>query len=624
MKKRLILCLCLTVFLLLPSFSSAKDPLDTRKGLDIVFAVDTSGSMKTNDPAGFAREFLGLFATVADPKGIRVGIVGYSTKLTVSLPLTDISSKEGRASVEKAISSLVPAGDTDEGLGLAEAKRLLENRDENRKKAICLISDGETYDARGGRGEEASAKDTEDVEEWAREIDAEIYRITVKEFGAGDEETPMSTRYSEIFGFFGNNALRSGLQEFFEAVLSADMQTPFLRIAELEGTGSPQEVSLSVPHGVSDAVSVIFVSNAPVSGLGAEKSGLSENLRFFGGKSLSAVLIENPEKGEYKIKFTAKEGERVAVYTFYAGFAFDSEISVSETKDGAARALLVVTKDGEPVSDRDFYESLGARIIFLRLQYAQKEGDVDEEGAMRSYVSDENARQEEIPVSVLSGGVFADYTEEGDESFAVYAATFFHAPFYYKEEVPGSGTGLIIEKEKETAFPWIPVIAGATLILLSIVILLMLFGRKKPVPLLKTEKHPYAGKLTGYITKAENGAEYPPFTFVLSGHYTSDPISLEAVLRFAFGDDLGVAEAAKIRFSPGPSHGLVFSHNTSQTIMLGPLVTMAGESYIMDYGSKLYLMLSNGRTEMELLYKQAGPKEAASYAPGAESRREAR
>jgi hypothetical protein len=86
-------------------------------------------------------------------------------------------------------------------------------------------------------------------------------------------------------------------------------------------------------------------------------------------------------------------------------------------------------------------------------------------------------------------------------------------------------------------------------------------------------------------------------------------------------EKIGVSEAAKILFSPGPSHGLVFCHNTAQTIMLGPLVTSAGESYIMDYGAKLYLMLSNGRIETELHYKQAGPKETATHAPGAEFRR---
>jgi hypothetical protein len=444
---------------LFPFFSFADESPDIkREGLDIVFAVNTSGSMRTNDPEGFAREFLGLLTTVADPKGVRIGIVGYSDKIRVSLPVTDISFEEGRASVERAIASLIPFEGTDIGLGLLEAKRLLDEAGDDHEKVIFLISDGETYDAPRGRGEEASAKDAEEVREWASGLNhTAIYEAKFQNYGTGQKS---ERNYWRNYKFFSNVSSLSEWWRFFDDALSSVMQAPLLTLAELEGTGSTQEVTISVPHGLSDAVSVIFASDAPVSDIRAAQSGLG-NVRFFGGNTLSAAVIENPAKGDIKIEFTAKEGSFVEVYTIYSGFAFNSRISVSETEEGAARAFVSVEKDGELISDKDFYESLGARIVFLRLQYDVKE----------DYKSERDMRQEERSVTVLTDGVFAEYDEDTGESFSVRAAAFFHAPFYFEEEVLGNGTEIALDREEAPparTFPWIPVLVGIMLLLLAI------------------------------------------------------------------------------------------------------------------------------------------------------------
>jgi hypothetical protein len=177
------------------------------------------------------------------------------------------------------------------------------------------------------------------------------------------------------------------------------------------------------------------------------------------------------------------------------------------------------------------------------------------------------------------------------------------------------GTDMVNTNVPKKEFPLIPVLTGGTIFLLALVILIMILRRKPVVPILRTEKYPYAGKLNCYVMRSAEGAEYPPFSFVFSGYYSSKPISLADILLFSLHDDLGASEAAKISFSPGPNHGLVFRHDTSQTIMIGPLVAVAGENCIVDYGSKIYLMLQNGRVELELHYRQAGTNEASTYMP---------
>jgi hypothetical protein len=74
---------------------------------------------------------------------------------------------------------------------------------------------------------------------------------------------------------------------------------------------------------------------------------------------------------------------------------------------------------------------------------------------------------------------------------------------------------------------------------------------------------------------------------------------------------LGITESAHLIFTPAPDGGLKFRHNTSQTVQLGPMLTVSGQKYTMDYGAKLYLTLQNGRCEMELHYKQADSRTVA-------------
>jgi hypothetical protein len=214
----------------------------------------------------------------------------------------------------------------------------------------------------------------------------------------------------------------------------------------------------------------------------------------------------------------------------------------------------------------------------------------------------------------MSAGETGLYAEYRPESPGTVAAKVRSQSLVFSGTITDASVSVAPLPKKE--FPTIPVLIGLTLVILCVV-LFMLF-RKKPVatPIIQIQKYPYAGKLIVYIMKSVNGTDYSPFTFVLSGIGASSPISLSSILRFALDDDLDIGEAEKIYFSPGPDRGLVFKHDTSQTITIGPLVTVPGESYIIDYGAKLYLLLQSGAAELEVHYRQSGPKELATYRPG--------
>ncbi|MDR2089517.1 MAG: VWA domain-containing protein, partial [Clostridiales Family XIII bacterium] len=94
MKAKIVICCVITAAIL-------TTPLPARAAevgdgpLDIVFVVDCSGSMQRSDPEQASRELIGLFASAANPANVRIGIVGYSDKIVVSLPPTGMGTGDG-------------------------------------------------------------------------------------------------------------------------------------------------------------------------------------------------------------------------------------------------------------------------------------------------------------------------------------------------------------------------------------------------------------------------------------------------------------------------------------------------------------------------------------------------
>jgi hypothetical protein len=464
------------------------------------------------------------------------------------------------------------------GLGLAQAKELFGS--DGGGKAIILFSDGETHVAIGKavRGREASDADAETVLSWAKENAVPIHAVMTEDYdGSADLIARLASES-------GGSLLGAGDKESFLKLLgmalSPAMKSPLTRIAEFKATGAGQEISIRIPHDQADALNVIFRSDAPVGGLQAESDVLMGDLGFFVGKRHCNISIPHPKSGEHRIGFTATAGAEVEVFTLYGYSGIFCALSLGPGEEKSLAALLLAYNKGEAVLDGGFYESISPRAVF-----------------------ENRLTGEKTSVSMTAGedGAYAEY-ETGPPPFGVSVeATLSGAVF---SDVV-SGTDIVNENEPKKEFPLIPFLTGFTILLLAIAILIPRLRRKPVVPLLKTEKYAYAGKLTGYVVKSADGAEYPPFSFALFDRNPGERISLEDILRFCLGDDLDINEAAKIAFSPGPSGALVFRHNTSQTIMLGPLVTTAGESYVMDYGAKLYMMPQSGRVEIEIHYRPA-------------------
>ena len=125
-KYRMVFILCLFFSFFCPLMVCAKEFVSAKEGLDVMFVMDYSGSMKTNDSRDIARGMVKAFVDTVHSADIRVGFVAYNDRiLTFTSPLA-IQTEEERADLKKLIDQEQYAGNTDIGLGLSYGLELLE------------------------------------------------------------------------------------------------------------------------------------------------------------------------------------------------------------------------------------------------------------------------------------------------------------------------------------------------------------------------------------------------------------------------------------------------------------------------------------------------------------------
>lgn len=113
-----------------------------RKGIDILFALDTSKSMLAEDvrPNRLQRAKYGILDFVGQLEGDRVGLLPFAGSAFLMCPMT-IDYSAFASSLEAVDTAIIPKGGTDLASAIKEAEAVLSN-DANHK-ILVLITDGE-------------------------------------------------------------------------------------------------------------------------------------------------------------------------------------------------------------------------------------------------------------------------------------------------------------------------------------------------------------------------------------------------------------------------------------------------------------------------------------------------
>jgi Ca-activated chloride channel homolog len=114
-----------------------------RRGLDLLFALDTSKSMLTPDlkPDRLTRAKLAIRDLVSKFEGDRVGLVAFAGEAFLQCPLT-LDRGVFERSLDAVDTTLIPRGGTDVGRAIEVAGAALQNQPTNHK-LLVFLTDGE-------------------------------------------------------------------------------------------------------------------------------------------------------------------------------------------------------------------------------------------------------------------------------------------------------------------------------------------------------------------------------------------------------------------------------------------------------------------------------------------------
>jgi Ca-activated chloride channel family protein len=123
-----------------------------RRGVDVLFAVDTSRSMLTPDikPNRLERAKLAVRDLVQKFPDDRIGLVAFAGSAFLETPLT-LDHAIFERSLDDLDTSVIPLGGTDVASAIVAAQKALA--DDEHKKVLVLLTDGEARDLHRGRGD---------------------------------------------------------------------------------------------------------------------------------------------------------------------------------------------------------------------------------------------------------------------------------------------------------------------------------------------------------------------------------------------------------------------------------------------------------------------------------------
>src|SRR5277367_2641946 len=132
---------------------------EKQRGIDILFAIDTSKSMLTQDvaPDRMTRAKLAITDFVNKLESDRVGLIAFAGDTFLQAPLTLDYDAFGE-SLDAIDTSTIPRGGTDISSAIQEAQVAFGDGTKNRK-ILVLITDGEDLEAKGIDAARDAAKD---------------------------------------------------------------------------------------------------------------------------------------------------------------------------------------------------------------------------------------------------------------------------------------------------------------------------------------------------------------------------------------------------------------------------------------------------------------------------------
>ncbi len=380
--------------------SGAADTIKTSNRFNVVFVLDSSGSMNDTDPDKLRCEAVSLFTGLLAMSGNHIGSVVFSDHVLQQEAMFEVTSVEQKKQFVANLSETEVKGWTNTGEALVTAVQMLETQgDPTLPDIIIYLTDGNTL---MGTQEELdiSLDQKADAIQSARDGHIKIYSVCLNAAGRSEETNPEEMRQiSEATGgdFKEVNSatdLRDVFQQFYELIYSTSSTD--LGGGQFDSKGFYQS-TFEIPSAGVEEVNIITSTENELVGMklidpsGDELSPATVSGMTMESSNFSITKINFPEGGTWKIEAQGSPDTSVKI-----SMIFNAVLSVSsELKN--------------PQETYEIGDTASFRTILRTGDKIASDSGVFDDYTINAAITDANGNTEELPLAFVNGEIVSDY-----------------------------------------------------------------------------------------------------------------------------------------------------------------------------------------------------------------------
>lgn len=364
-----LLLVCLIMASMVLSVGATNNADSEKKRYNVVFVTDESGSMKWTDQNRLRYEAIRRFVALMAQNGNYLGNVTFDDAIMDSTPMMPVSGFPEKEAFISYIEQFKPDGDTNIGLALMEAVKLLDKgKNPDNPSVIILLSDGNT-DLKPEEAMDESLDMKAEAIEDARKAGYQIYTICLNTDGsanidelkqianatggefrevtkAEDLEEIQTMYYTMIFGAVDGDAEDIHIDD--KGYAEKYFEVPRIGVEEFN-------VML---EGEIDSYTLIDPNNYQYS----QEELMDMSMT---GRDFVVVKVEEPEGGPWKVVVYGNPGAEIHFRLLYnSDFYITGSVNpISDYKlDQTVEFGVVINDRNGPIMDYAKYEGFDAQL----------------------------------------------------------------------------------------------------------------------------------------------------------------------------------------------------------------------------------------------------------------------
>lgn len=287
--------------------------------VDVVFVLDSSGSMKQSDPQEIRTEAIKMFLDMGQVQGNKAGLVAYSDTILKEHNLDAINSESDKDRIEDMASNIPLGQKTDIGRGLLEGAKVLDSgHNSNNRPLIILLSDGKNDSQ---RSTSESSKDLNNAIEICKDKGYPVYTIGLNYDGTVDK-AQLTQIASETKGKNYITSKASDLPDILKDIYGDSANVKIQDQGNIVANGTFQDFKINVPNSNVLEANISMITDKPlevklVNPSGKEVKIPSSDVVFTKSKKYSVLKIIKPAGGQWDLKVKGVSGSNIKIsYVF--------------------------------------------------------------------------------------------------------------------------------------------------------------------------------------------------------------------------------------------------------------------------------------------------------------------